>query len=242
MKTTNSKQGTTKEVTTINKVTEEQIGDFLGYLQKECKDLISTTTQFKKNKDIICSHLNISNNVYLSLLASYKRVKIENITKDNIQDKKTLKDFENVAKIVFKDLQTNTKYSEYTRMATKQCKDVNEFMNAFCKNYNNGQIITLQTLYNIEKCLIIKRYDIDTKPTYNKVFSLVCNALDSFKNIRKNAVKEKEWELRKFAPGEIYGVYKFGDVNPNTGRPKQGEKVENYTKEDILKAVTFDNI
>lgn len=248
MKANNTKQNAATEVTTnsniqtINKVTEEDINCFLHRLQKECKDLISTTTQFKKNKDIICKHLNISNNVYLSMLASYKRMKIDNISKENVQDKKTLKDFENVAKIVFKDLQTNAKYSEYTRKVTKECKDVNEFMNAFCKNYNNGQIITMQTLYNVEKCLIIKRYEIDPKPTYNKVFSLICNALDAFKNIRKNVVKEKEWELRKFVVGEIAGVYKFGEINPNTGRPKQGEKVDNYTNEDINNAVTFDNI
>ena len=236
MKTTNN------NTRVINKVTEEQIGKFLTQLTKEQPDLISTTTQFKKNKEAICNFLNISNSVYVSILATYKQLKIENITKDNIKDKQTLRNFENVAKIVFKDLQTNTKYSEYTRKVTKECKDVNEFMNAFCKNYKDGQIITIQTLYNIEKCLIIKRYDIDPKPTYNKVFGLVCNALDTFKNIRKNTVKEKEWELRKFVVGEIYGVFKFGEINKNTGRPLQGEKVENYTEEDILKSTTFDNI
>ena len=229
-------------VQTINNVTEEQIGKFLTQLVKDKKEWTETTTQFKKNKENICDYLNISNSVYISILATYKRNKIEQISKENKADKQLLKSFENVANIVFKDLQINPKYSEYTRLATKQCKDINAFMNAYCKNYINGQIITLETLYNVEKCLIVKRYNIDTKQSYAKVFSLICGALDTFKYIRQNNVKEKEWELRKYVAGEIYGVFKFGQINKNTGRPQQGEKVLNYTNEDITNVVPFDKL
>lgn len=227
---------------TINNTNEEQIGKFLTQLAKDKKEWIETTTQFKKNKENICEYLNISNSVYVSILATYKRNIIEQISKENKADKQLLKSFENVANIVFKDLQTNTKYSEYTRLATKQYKNVNTFMNTYCKNYKDGQIITLETLYNVEKCLIIKRYNIDTKQSYAKVFSLICGALDTFKYIRQNNVREKEWELRKYVVGEIYGVFKFGDVNKNTGRPLQGEKVLNYTNEDVTNAFPFDKL
>ena len=226
----------------INTVTEEQIGNFLNQLAKNKKEWVETTTQFKKNKENICEYLNVSNSVYISILATYKRNKIEQISKENKADKQLLKSFENVANIVFKDLQTNTKYSEYTRLATKQYKDVNSFMNTFCKNYINGQIVTVETLYNVEKCLIVKRYNIDTKQSYSKVFSLICGALDTFKYIRQNNVREKEWELRKYVVGEVYGVFKFGDINKNTGRPLQGEKILKYTDEDLNSAVPFDKL
>lgn len=238
MKTNNNNQA----VNTINKVTEEHIGKMLIQLTKECNEWIETTTQLKKHKEDICQYLNISGSVYLSILATYKKLRIEAISKDNKADKALLKSFENVAKLVFKDLQTNPKYSECARIAVKDCKTFEEFILKYCKNYVDGQIITIETIYNIQKGYIIKRYAVDARLTYAKVFSLVCGALDTLKAIRLAGVRDKDWALQKYAIGQIIGVYKFGEVNKATGRPKQGERVTTYTAEDIANAVRFEEL
>ena len=230
-------QEQTQVITSAN---TQEISDMLARLIEEHKEWMKSTTQVKQHKQDIKNVLNVSDKVYLSLLKVYKDNQIQRAKEDRDNDKKHLKDFENTAKMVLHNMQSDVKYSTYLREIVKQYKDnTMEFIYTWCKEFDGSKFLTIHTLYNVEEAVIVKRYGEDKNLTYQKVYSLISKCIDNLFAARRAGIKDRDFQLSKYSDGYITGVYKFGEFADN-GRPKRGEKVEKPTDKMISNLLSWD--
>lgn len=240
VETTNNQEQVQEQTLVITTATTHEISNMVRALFENHPDFMVSTTQVKKHKQDIKQVLNISDKVYLSILAAYKDICIMKAKKDRDNDKEYLKDFEHTAQMVLQDMQTDVKYSTYLREIIKQYKDnVLQFVYDWSKEFDGNKFLTIHTLYNVEEQVIIKRYGEDNKLTYNKVYTLVSKCIDNLFAARKAGIKDKEFRLSKYTDGYITGVYKFGEFADN-GRPKRGEKVEKPTEKMISNLLSWE--
>lgn len=239
----NKKQSTQvqgqNQVPAITTANTQEITDMLVKLNREYPNFMISTTKVKQHKQDIKQALNISDKVYLSILKAYKDIQLIKAKEDRDSDKKYLKDFEHTAKIVLKDMQQNPKYSTYLKEAVKQYQDnVIEFVQTWSREWDGQKFLTIHTFYNVDECVIVKRYQEDKNLTYSKVYSLVSKCIDNLFSARKSGIKDREFQLSKYTDGYITGVYRFG-VFADNGRPKRGEKIEKPTEKMLSNLISW---